>query len=500
MKTALDHAEALAAQGIRHLQRITFSMLDFCVAYGERALYRDILNAAGQCRLGVYAADPDLTLTQRTRDILKEWEMYHERSYTEELEALTAVERARIFKRKLQHIHGLEHEAENNIPQFIPAMDNSSSSNKSRDGFQELEANANIIHEGTPHISNILDDKTDSGRWKELCRLQQTQLDSLRRQLESLKSEHALKVASTNSDQDTSRIDAVDDIAESQKGIAFDGAAEQSIVGQTRNPRAEPMMQRATISRQPLTSSISTSKTISDQPASSLSPNVFPQDVDPPQQPSRTLPSQSQNTSLPTGSPTIQSRPSTIHEEETSLTPPSSRPTSALPLRSPTVPEIDRALHFCSHITNCLAAHIKEFPVIRPLHKLVSAVPRDLLIEISLDGIFAHLLRQMLSQREREIFWDNFTVTVREQKKARALAALEVEPEAGKRQATAAVGVSRPSLHVGRRGRRPRPWRGAPRTAARLLQESGRKLEATKMGRGALRFRAVGDEKWLAVM
>ena len=202
METALDQAEILAGQGVRHLQRIVFAMLDCCVAYGKRSLYRDILRAAVQCRLGVYSADPDLALPQRSAAILREWQSHHELVYSGETEALSSVQKARMFARKLGHIRELRLEKKTNASNRARPVDGKeetgrgSNTRSSAEGLSEHLADVDTHPEEGSATSNSAHDEAEAAPWKELCRQQQIQLDSLRRQLEALRSGRDLDPAS----------------------------------------------------------------------------------------------------------------------------------------------------------------------------------------------------------------------------------------------------------------------------------------------------------------
>ncbi len=206
MRSALDQAEILADQGIRHLQRIVFAMLECCAAYGKRSLYRDILRAAVQCRLGVYNADPDLTLTQRSADILREWQSHHEEVYNEDSEALSSVHKARMFARDLRHIRELRLEEKATVPKPTRPVDDDEeterggSTKSSAEVLSELSADVSTYP--AEASSNSAYDEAEAAPWKDLCRRQQIQLDSLRRQLEALKDGRDLDPASMGREHD----------------------------------------------------------------------------------------------------------------------------------------------------------------------------------------------------------------------------------------------------------------------------------------------------------
>ena len=242
MKTALDKAEMLAAQGIRHLQRIAFSMLDCSVAYEERALYRDILQAAVDCRLGVYSADPNLTLTQRSTDILTEWKSRHETAHCEEIDALPSIEKARIFTSKLHHIQKPKPKKIANRIRVRHCIDGKeqvqmrSLRGKYAESLVEFKADDSIDPQRTPPGSDNDRDGAGAGKWKELCRQQQSELDSLKRQLdsvkrqlESLKSKQKPDSTLTKTELDSAPIGAVINVTQSPTGTTFGGVAPQYI-------------------------------------------------------------------------------------------------------------------------------------------------------------------------------------------------------------------------------------------------------------------------------
>ncbi|KAF7510394.1 hypothetical protein GJ744_006673 [Endocarpon pusillum] len=220
METALHQAEILAGQGVRHLQRIVFAMLDYCAAYGKRSLYQDILRAAVQCRLGVYRADPDLTLAQRSADILREWQSYHELAYNGETEALSSVQKARMFARKLGHIRELRPQG-NNASNRARPVDGKEETGTGGTTRSSAEGLAELLADVDTHTSNSAHAEAEAAPWKELCRQQQTQLDSLRRQLEALRSGRDLDPASMGREHDKHPSKPEEKSTEVLQGIAF---------------------------------------------------------------------------------------------------------------------------------------------------------------------------------------------------------------------------------------------------------------------------------------
>ncbi|ERF68317.1 hypothetical protein EPUS_02773 [Endocarpon pusillum Z07020] len=226
METALDQAEILAGQGVRHLQRIVFAMLDCCASHGKRSLYRDILRAAVQCRLGVYSADLGLALPQRSADILREWQSYHELVYNGETEALSSVQKARMFARKLGHIRKLGPEEKNASNRARPVDDKEEAgrggnTRSSAEGLSELLVDVDTHPEEGSATSNSAHDEAEAAPWKELCRQQQTQLDSLRRQLEALRSGQDLDPASMGREHDKHPSRTEEKSTKVFQGIAF---------------------------------------------------------------------------------------------------------------------------------------------------------------------------------------------------------------------------------------------------------------------------------------
>jgi hypothetical protein len=253
MITALDRAEMLAAQGIRHVQRIAFSMLDFCVAHGKRGLYRDILQAAVECRLGVYSASADLTLTQRTTDILSEWKSCHEREHDEAIDHLSAVTKARIFTRKLRGLDDFTRgeSSDHHTPRAYARPNRMSAR-----GSSEVGANQNASRQGTSHNSGAAQDEVGAGHWKELCIKQQAQLDMLKQQLDSLKSEQNTTIATQGRIPVRGRLHAVEGTTHPRKGITFHAAALQAAAEQdgTLGRPKDPRMGPHSIPRPPLQS------------------------------------------------------------------------------------------------------------------------------------------------------------------------------------------------------------------------------------------------------
>jgi hypothetical protein len=163
LRTVLDKAESLAEQGIRHLQRVVFAMLEFCVVGGKRDAYQQVLDAAAECRLGVYSADPDLSLTKRSENVLKEWETCHKKNFGPAVN-LSSVEKARLFAQKLHRLHCVEFPANMDQPSF-----------------------ADRLFKDDTHNCSTSDLGPEPNRWRELCVQQQAQLDVLKKQVESLR-------------------------------------------------------------------------------------------------------------------------------------------------------------------------------------------------------------------------------------------------------------------------------------------------------------------------
>lgn len=328
MQTALDRAEMLAAQGIRHLQRIAFSMLDFCVAYGERGLYRDILQAAVEGRLGVYSADPGLTLTQRSTDILSEWKSRHERAHRQEIDILSSVEKARIFTRKLQHVPVFERDETADSPHISRRVDceegigMKSLNRTSAEGLLELEANDNTCPRGNSQVSDALQDEAGAGHWKELCRQQKTQLDMLKEQLKSLKSGQKFESASTRREQDRIPSGVMETTTESWQGITTRVPALQSVAEPVGEPRRTVVMRKASIAWRPL-SSTSVPTRIPDQPFRISLPKLPPHNDQPPT-PSSTPSPRANDNQLATSPPLHRSPPTVPPGKEISPASPAS--------------------------------------------------------------------------------------------------------------------------------------------------------------------------------
>ncbi len=459
MGTALDRAEMLATQGIRHLQRITFSMLEFCVAHGKRALYRDILKAAGECRLGVYSADPDLTLTQRSTDILEEWKLCHKRVHNQNIDALSCVEKAKMFKWKLQHIHQLKWEGTADAFHFTRPVDHNEqlrmrgNSKNSAGDLQDIETASNMCRNGTSRGSNDVQDEAEPGQWKELCRRQQIQLESLKRQLESLKIGQKSKLASATGEYGIGHLDNVEDIPEIPEAAEFSTTTPKLTAEQVNEA------EQVAFPSGPL-SFTSNSLSNSDQPFSSPFLKLTIPSEDQHQSPWNTPPLQIEGGNQPTTCTNSQSGMFPVPEKIVfSASPPDPPKTTPL-LRSPTTSEIERALDFCTHINNRFAAHIMQLPLIPPLYTLVSTVPCDLLIEISIDRFFVHFIQQMLTQLEQGIFWIKLTVEVRKRKGARALS--EARALASERKQLAISLTRRRELKAALRSAKPEETKPPP--------------------------------------
>jgi hypothetical protein len=487
MRFALNRAEMLAGRSIRHLQRVTFAMLEFCVSYGKRALYQDILRAAAECRLGVYSADPDLTLPQRSTDILKEWEVCHGRSHNEEADILSPVEKGRRFTRKLRHIHRLEqgtaaavHVAHN----VVSKGQGQSRSMKSNLGeaFQELEPNSNMSHANADEVWDDFHDGETAVQWKMLCHRQQIQLDSLKRQLKSLRSVHNSEYVSMEREHESHPSDAVEDIWENPKSTFLRAATPLRIVDQVREPEGRPSAKAHSSIWRPR-SATSNSIAIPDQSASSLLSQLAPQIRDDRGPPSSTPHSQKENNSEPTIYPPTQGSPVTISEEVSLPAYPHDRSTSnSTPLRrSPTLSEIESALNFCTHIISYLATFIRDGPTTEPLYYLVSSISYDLLLEITIDGFFAHFLRQMLTPREQEVFFlDKLTLEARRRKRLSSAGFSEAEEVEEEDNTERPLSIKREPASAREKGRR---------VGARvLLRKSERRLSDVKVGYGALRL------------
>jgi hypothetical protein len=496
MRFALNRAEMLAGRSIRHLQRVTFAMLEFSVSYGKRALYQDILRAAGECRLGVYSADPDLTLPQRSTDILKEWEVCHERCHTEEADILSPMEKGRRFTQKLRHIHRFEQEE---TTAAVPVAHNvvgkeqgQSRSMKSNLGkaLQALETNNNMSHANTDEVLDDFHNGATAVQWQMLCHRQQIQLDSLKRQLESLRSVHNSEDVSMEREQESHPSDVVENIWENPKSTFLRAAAPQRIVDQVRESEGRPSAKAHSSIWRPR-SATSNSIAIPDQSASSLLSQLAPQIRDDRGPPSSMPQSHKENNSEPTIYPPKKRGPITISEEVSLPAYPHDRSTSnSTPLRrSPTFSEIESALNFCTHIISYLATFIRDCPTTEPLYYLVSSVPYDLLLEITIDGFFAHFLQQMLTPREQEVFFlDKLTLEARRRRRlsSAGLSKAEEKGEEEEDQEEEEDGTERP-LSIKREPASPRE-KGRIVGARVSLRKSERRLSDVKVGYGALRL------------
>lgn len=172
-------------------------------------------------------------------------------------------------------------------------------------------------------------------------------------------------------------------------------------------------MKRAPIPRQSL-SSTSNYTTLLNQRFSSPASQLAPQTANEGTSTSRLTLPQSEISYLPDTESNIQRNPYFVLEESNEQRSPPYPLQSTLLPRAPSSLAIERALDFCTHIVNNLATHIKQFPTIQPLHYLVSNLPHDLLIQLSMDDCFVHFAQRMLTPHEQEVFfWDKLTLNAR---------------------------------------------------------------------------------------
>jgi hypothetical protein len=541
LQTALDRAEMLATQDIRHLQRVAFAMLEFCLAHEQRTLYREILDAASMCRLGVYAADPDLTMTQRSAEILGEWELCHAKTQNAQMDDLSSFEKARMFVHNLQHIRGLEREqiaGHSNSARLIDSKDQvpmGTINHVSPGDIQDGEKIGNGDYEEASSVSSVFHQDAEDIQWRELCRQQQAQLDLLSRQMKSLKFVSKSGFALTG-EHERPPLDAIGKMADGQKDVVFREAGPQPLVeqvdGQGRNlPVKQPLkawrppsfrkrhltattgnvaerpdrntfrggappssveygkesgaralMQRSEVPVQPLNSQDS-SATFSVSPPRPFSSEPIPQKTDQSLPLSTIPPQESRKYSQPEVWGDIQGSSGTVLPEgRFPASPQDISHHTPLP-RTPTISEIERALNFCTCITNCLASHILDSPQIRPLYKLVSTLSFNFVVETFLDGTFSHFIRQMLTAWERRIFWDKLTVEARKRGEGTNTSS-EVEAE----ETEGSLPISRDIYTVS-------PFRRIVR-----LQESGNRLPVKKVGYGALRIQLGVAERRQAIL
>ena len=478
LKSALLQAEMLAGQGIRHLQRVTFSMLDFCVAYGERALYRDIMKAAGECRLGVYSADPDLTLTQRAADILREWTLCHGRVCNSGIDALSPVEKARLFSHKLRHIHEGECEGKAKTSYLKSRVASKeqpptrSSSQNYVGGLPDLERIANVDLGKHSEPVTVSRENAEALKWKELCRRQQMQLDSLKCQLQYFNSLKIPKSASSEGEPDNVPADAVEKVSERtedrkvhEAGLTIKVEQEEGFeqIASKRETLGHRRSSDATIN----SIAVSNQQSLNPSLALALSQAITPSDMEQFKEPEaapfmeETIGPLRQVTSTPRSvtkssppffRPLLDSSPQNMdqcalsaslpHQPTSNLNNPKSLQTiikdknflpspATLPAspfrRIPTISKLEDALTFCTYILNSLSAHIKTNRPLRPLYMLVSTLPRDLLVTIIIDGTFTHFVRQMLTKWEQDVFWPKLTLEIRERQEGGLLAAVAEE-------------------------------------------------------------------------
>lgn len=540
LQTALDRAEMLAIQDIRHLQRVAFAMLEFCLAHEQRRLYREILDAASKCRLGVYAADPDLTITQRSAEILGEWELCHAMAQNSQMDDLSSFEKARMFVHNLQHIRGLECEqiaGHSNSARLIDSKDQipmRAINHVSPGHIQDRGKIGNSGYEEASSVSSVSHQDAEDGQWRELCRQQQAQLDLLGRQMKSLifvsksgfalAGEHErppLNAVGNMADrkQDivfreagpqplVEQVDgqgrsltvkqpskawrplsfrkrhlaaAAGNVAERSESNTFRGAAPPSSVEYGKESEGRAPTQRSEVPVQPLNSQDS-STTFSVPPPRPLSSEPIPQNTD-------------QSLPLSTNSPQERRNESQlemcgdIHGGSSSVLPEGRFPASPQDFshytpqpRTPTISEIERALNFCTCIINCLANHILDSPQIRPLYKLVSTLSFNFVVGFFLDGTFSHFIREMLTAWEREVFWDKLTVEARKRREG-----TNTSSEMGAEETEGSLPISRDIYTVS-------PFRRIVR-----LQESGNRLPMEKVGYGALRVQLGVAERRQAI-
>ena len=171
LTTSMKCAQTLALRSMRDLQRVIFAMLELCVACGKRETYKDILQAAVEARIGVFAADPRLKFIRRSHDILNEWSRLHDavRSCVED--AWTATEKADSFRLKLQTSLRQVNQGEKS-PDFLWP-----SPNKIPSDSEKMKATRDREREK--------ESKADR-HWQEICQLQEAELKKLRLELDHL--------------------------------------------------------------------------------------------------------------------------------------------------------------------------------------------------------------------------------------------------------------------------------------------------------------------------
>jgi hypothetical protein len=163
LRVALDKSELLAAQSLRDLQRVVLAMLSFCTAHGNDGLYREIMNAACECRLGIYEADSDPASSHASGRILEEWQWRISMIQRGSTDDFSSAEKAQRFSRKLRHIRHSEIDS------------------KSHEVNSEETPEPEVLVSGEPH------QELEASHWKSLCSQQAAQLDLLKNQLESLR-------------------------------------------------------------------------------------------------------------------------------------------------------------------------------------------------------------------------------------------------------------------------------------------------------------------------
>ena len=150
LNMALDSLEVLASVSIRHIQRVTFSMLNLCTAYNQWELYDSIMDAACESYLGVYTPEAYVAVPEPMQNIVDEWQSAQMRARKRDTDSLPAVEKAKILASKLQFIRNID-------------------KTKGPGGRDTAAVQPEHVQ-----------------RWRTICLQQQDQLDSLRRELRSL--------------------------------------------------------------------------------------------------------------------------------------------------------------------------------------------------------------------------------------------------------------------------------------------------------------------------
>ena len=169
---AFDRAVDLARNGIEHLQRVVLSMLELCVACRMREHYAEILRAAVDARLDVFATRSTVKLSSLARAIHVEWSCLIDATPPSEADRWSPAKKAHVF------CSGWDSTAN----RFARLTDPELYVWQSPRNLKWISIRAAPISTGLRKT-----DLTLTSGWRELCRQQQAQLSRLEVQLEQFK-------------------------------------------------------------------------------------------------------------------------------------------------------------------------------------------------------------------------------------------------------------------------------------------------------------------------